>query len=66
MLLEEFDMEEVKACWKKEAAEEATSRTAARDRKLFDLLLTQEKYEDAKRAAKDSTYQMKLFEMYGI
>ena len=59
-------MEEVKACWKKEAAEEATSRTAARDRKLFDLLLTQEKYEDAKRAAKDSTYQMKLFEMYGI
>ena len=70
MLLEEFDMEEVKACWKKEAeeeaAKEATSRTAARDRKLFDLLLTQEKYEDAKRAAKDSTYQTKLFEMYDI
>ena len=33
---------------------EATSRTAARDRKRFDLLLTQEKYEDAKRAARDS------------
>ena len=66
MLFKEYDLEEAKEYWKKEAAEEATSRTAARDRKLFDLLLTQEKYEDAKRAAKDSAYQMKLFEMYGI
>ena len=70
MLFKEYDLEEAKEYWKKEAAEEAakeaTSRTSARDRKLFDLLLTQEKYEDAKRAAKDSTYQMKLFEMYGI
>ena len=74
MLLEEFDMEEVKACWQKEAAEEAaakatkeaTSRTLARDRILFDLLLTQERYEEAKRAAKDPDYQMKLLNEYGI
>ena len=66
MLLEEFDMEEVKACWQKEAAQEATSRTLARDRILFDLLLTQERYEEAKRAAKDPDYQMKLLKEYGI
>ena len=70
MLLEEYDMEEVKACWQKEAAEEAaakaTNSTLARDRKLFDLLLTQERYEDAKRAAKDPAYQMKLLNEYGI
>lgn len=70
MLLEEFDMEEVKACWQKEAAakatKEATSRTLARDRILFDLLLTQERYEEAKRAAKDPDYQMKLLNEYGI
>ena len=70
MLLEEYDMEEVKACWKKEAAEEAavkaTISTLARARKLFDLLLTQERYEDAKRAAKDPAYQMKLLNEYDI
>ena len=66
MLLEEYDMEEVKACWQKEAAEEAANSTSARDRKLFDLLLTQERYEDAKRAAKDPAYQMKLLNEYGI
>lgn len=66
MLLEEFDMEEVKACWKKEAAEEATQRTSVRDGKLFSLLLTQKKYDEAERAATDSGYRTKLFEMYGI
>ncbi len=70
MLLEEFDMEEVKACWKKEAAEEAakeaTQRTSVRDGKLFSLLLTQKKYDEAQRAATDSGYRTKLFEMYGI
>ena len=49
MLLKEYDLEEAKEYWKKEAAEEATkeatSRTLARDRILFDLLLTQERYE---------------------
>ena len=52
MLLKEYDLEEAKEYWKKEAAEEATkeatSRTLARDRILFDLLLTQERYEEAK------------------
>ncbi len=43
MLLEEFDMEEVKACWKKEAAEEATSRTFARARNLEMLLLSRKR-----------------------
>ena len=62
MLLKEFDMEEVKACWQKEAAEEADNR----DRKLFNLLLTQKKYDEATRATTDEEYQMKLFEMYGI
>ena len=62
MLLEEFDMEEVKACWQKEAAEKASNR----DGKLFDLLLSQKRYDDARKAATDSGYRMKLFEMYGI
>ena len=66
MLLEEFDMEEVKAYWKKEAAEEATQKTSERDGKLFNLLLTQKKYDEAQRAATDSGYRTKLFEMYGI
>ena len=70
MLLEEFDMEEVKACWQKEAAEEATkkatSRTLDRDGKLFSLLLIQKKYDEARKAATDAEYRMKLFEMYGI
>ena len=66
MLLKEYDLEEAKEYWKKEAAEGATSRTLARDRVLFDLLLTQERYEDAKRAAKDPAYQMKLLNEYGI
>ena len=48
------------------ATKEATSRTLARDRILFDLLLTQERYEEAKRAAKDPDYQMKLLNEYGI
>lgn len=62
VLLEEFDMEEVKACWQKEAAEKASNR----DGKLFDLLLSQKRYDDARKAATDSGYRMKLFEMYGI
>ena len=70
MLLEEFDMEEVKACWQKEAAakatKEATSRTFDRAGKLFDLLLSQKKYDEARRAATDAEYRMKLFELYGI
>ena len=70
MLLKEYDLEEAKEYWKKEAAEEAakeaTSRTLARDRILFDLLLTQERYEEPKRAAKDPDYQMKLLNEYGI
>ena len=82
MLLEEFDMEEVKACWQKEAAEkaakeaakeatakatkEATNRTLDRDGKLFGFLLSQKRYDDARKAAADAEYRMKLFEMYGI
>ena len=74
MLLEEFDLEEVKACWQKEAAEEAdakarkeaTTITLDRDGKLFDLLLSQKRYDDARKAATNSEYRKKLFEMYGI
>ena len=66
MLLEEFDLEEVKAYWQKEAAEKAAKEASNRDRKLFNLLLTQKKYDEATRATTDEEYQMKLFEMYGI
>ena len=74
MLLEEFDMEEVKACWKKEAAEEAakkateeaTNRTFARARNLDLLLISQRKYDELEKAAKDPVYQMKLLNQYGI
>ena len=70
MLLEEFDLEEAKAYWQKEAAKEAaakaTKRTMERDGKLFDLLLSQEKYDEAMRATTDLEYMMKLFETYGI
>lgn len=66
MLLEEFDMEEVKACWKKEAAEEATSRTFARARNLEMFLLSQKRYDELEKAAKDPAYQMKLLNQYGI
>ena len=66
MLLEEFDMEEVKACWKKEAAEEATNRTFARARNLEMLLLSQKRYDELEKAAKDPVYQMKLLNQYGI
>ena len=70
MLLEEFDMEEVKACWQKEAAEEATkeatSRTLARVRNLDLLLISQKRYSELERAAKDPDYQMKLLNEYGI
>lgn len=66
MLLEEFDMEEVKACWKKEAAEEATSRTFARARNLEMLLLSQKRYDELEKVAKDPAYQMKLLNQYGI
>ena len=66
MLLEEFDLEEVKEYWKKEAAAKAEEETNNRVGKLFNLLLTQEKYDEAKRAATDLEYMMKLFETYGI
>ena len=70
MLLEEFDLEEVKAYWQKEAAEEAAAKarkeTSDRVGKLFNLLLTQEKYDEAQKAARDLEYMMKLFETYGI
>ena len=66
MLLEEFDMEEVKACWKKEAAEEATNKTFARARNLDLLLISQRKYDELEKAAKDPAYQMKLLNQYGI
>ena len=66
MLLEEFDMEEVKEYWKKEAAEEATSRTLARARNLDLLLISQKRYSELERAAKDPAYQMKLLNEYGI
>ena len=74
MLLKEYDLEEAKEYWKKEAAEEAaakatkeaTSRTLDRAGKLFDLLLSQKKYDEARRAATDAEYRMKLFELYGI
>ena len=74
MLLEEFDLEEVKAYWQKEAAEKAAKEADAKARKetsdrvgkLFNLLLTQEKYDEAQKAARDLEYMMKLFETYGI
>ena len=74
MLFKEYDLEEAKEYWKKEAAEEAaakatkeaTSRTLDRDGKLFGLLLSQKRYDDARKAAADAEYRMKLFEMYGI
>ena len=70
MLFKEYDLEEAKEYWKKEAAEEAdakaTSRTLDRDGKLFEFLLSQKRYDDARKAATDSGYRMKLFEMYGI
>ena len=74
MLLEEFDLEEAKEYWKKEAAEEAaakatkeaTSRTLARARNLDLLLISQKRYSELERAAKDPDYQMKLLNEYGI
>ena len=48
------------------ATKEATSRTLDRAGKLFDLLLSQKKYDEARRAATDAEYRMKLFELYGI
>lgn len=66
MLLEEFDLEEAKAYWQKEAAAKARKETSDRVGKLFNLLLTQKKYDEATRATTDEEYQMKLFEMYGI
>jgi len=33
---------------------------------LFDKLFEQERFEDAKRAAKDETYQQALFEEFGL
>ena len=62
MLFKEYDLEEAKEYWKKEAAEEASNR----DGKLFDLLLSQKRYDEARKAATNSEYRMKLFEMYGI
>ena len=66
MLLEEFDMEEVKACWKKEAAEEATNRTVGRIGKLNKILLSQKRYDDLEKASDDSAYLIKLLDKYGI
>ena len=66
MLLEEYDAEEVLRYREREAAKETEQLTLARDRKLFDLLLSQERYEDAKRAAKDPAYQLQLLSQYGI
>ena len=64
MLLKEYDLEEAKEYWKKEAAEEATkeatSRTLDRAGKLFDLLLSQKKYDEARRAATDAEYRICL------
>ena len=48
------------------ATKETEQLTRAQDRKLFDLLLSQERYEDAKRAAKDPAYQLQLLSQYGI
>ena len=50
----------------KKATEEATNRMFARDGKLFTLLLSEKKYDEAERAATDSGYRTKVFEMYGI
>ena len=78
MLLKEYDLEEAKEYWKKEAAEEAaekaaakatkeaTSRTLARARNLDLLLISQKRYSELERAAKDPAYQMKLLDEYGI
>ena len=66
MLLKEYDQEEAKEYWKKEAAEEATSRTLARARNLDLLLISQKRYSELERAAKDPDYQMKLLNEYGI
>ena len=70
MLLKEYDLEEAKEYWKKEAAEEATkeatSRTLARARNLDLLLISQKRYSELERAAKDPDYQMKLLNEYGI
>ena len=62
MLLEEYDAEEVLNYREKETEQ----LTLARARKLFDLLLSQERYEDAKQAAKDPAYQLQLLTQYGI
>ena len=70
MLLKEYDLEEAKEYWKKEAAEEATkeatSRTLARARNLDLLLISQKRYSELERAAKDPDYQMKLLNEYVI
>lgn len=66
MLLEEYDAEQVKECWKKEAAEIAENRIFERDGKLMKLLLSQKKYNELERAAEDHNYRRKLFERYGI
>lgn len=66
MLLEEYDAEEVLRYREQETAKETEQLTRAQDRKLFDLLLSQERYEDAKRAAKDPAYQLQLLSQYRI
>ena len=74
MLFKEYDLEEAKEYWKKEAAEKAAKEADAkarkeegdRDGKLFDLLLSQKRYDEARKAATNSEYRKKLFEMYGI
>ena len=74
MLFKEYDLEEAKEYWKKEAAEEAakeateeaTNKTFARARNLDLLLISQRKYDELEKAAKDPAYQMKLLNQYGI
>ena len=66
MLFKEYDLEEAKEYWKKEAAEEATNKTFATARNLELLLLSQKRYDELEKAAKDPSYQMKLLNQYGI
>lgn len=62
MLLEEYDAEEVKECWKKETE----YRTFDRARKLEKILLSQKKYVEMEKAANDPSYHESLLKKYGI
>ncbi len=70
MLFEELTQEEVNEIYKRNGLAEGRALGEAcmktRINTLFDKLFELERYEDARRAAKDEAYQQKLFEEFGL